>query len=684
MRFTHIKKWLPEWAVFFTSAVAILMTGRVFLFWRYTDAALRTQYSADIAALWVKGLLFDIKAVCIVLAIWVLLTLLALPSRILLAPIQRIQSTGLVFCLWLITAMTLFNLFYYATYHRQFDVFVFGLWEEDTLAVLRTIWSDYPVLRGTLALVALYWGIHKGWQMLRHKIATWQWTHFSGSLKSQIAWVFCLILALTLGIRGSLGKFPLRQSSAQVSPSATLNSLVINAPIALSWAWKEHRDSNHFHAVSDEEGITLFQTMLNRKVDNADLSQLAFRQPESTQDMLHPNSAVPNKPNVVLTIMESMSTHLLHMDKPERDLLGRLRPHFAQDWLYTRFVSEGDGTSETLHRLFIRSPFNNISQTSARNKTFATNLFQPYLNAGYRVVYITAGNGGWRNFDQFVKHLGANEFVDETFLRHRYPEAVGSTWGLPDEYMFRYAAERLQQAEQEKQPVFIMMLSVTHHPPYQVPAGVVRQHFPFQAAELQRFAQMGDATQINEIFNTFRYANDQLGAFISQVKHIGNTIIAATGDHNIRGIGYPKTEESVLEHAVPFYLYIPENHRANAIYQAERVGSHKDVMPTLYALSLPTQTYLQTGCNLTAANTSDNPWCNYGYNQHVAIFPEGALTLHNQRFYTWQQPEKLLLATQSSTPPDSHQIQAAQSYGAFLNWLTQRMITPEPQQTSSD
>ncbi|MCG7657194.1 LTA synthase family protein [Wielerella bovis] len=671
MKFTHIKKLLPEWACFFIASLVVLMAGRLFLFWRYTDSALREQYQSDIFPLFIKGLLFDIKAVCIALAVWVLLALLALFHRGMLQKVYHIQQVGLVACWWLLAAMTVFNVFYYATYHRQFDVFVFGLLEEDTVAVLKTIWSDYPVLRGGIGLLALWWVMWKAWTYLRQYIQKWQWTQFSGSLKSQIALILLMIVALTLGIRGSLGKFPLRQSSSQVSPSTTLNSLVVNAPIALSWAWREHRDSSHFHAVSDEDGVKLYQTMLNRSVNNANLNELAFRLPENP-------TLAENKPNVVLTVMESMGTHLLQMDTPQRDLLGRLRPHFEQDWLYTRFVSEGDGTSETLHRLFIRSPFNNISQTSARNKLFATNMFQPYLDTGYRVVYITAGNGGWRNFDQFLKHLGVHEFVDETFLRQRYPQASSSAWGVPDEYMFRYAAERLQQAQNDKQPVFIMMLSVTHHPPYQLPTGQNRQQFDFQDAELARFAKMGNTTQINEIFNTSRYTNDQLGAFISQAKQLGNTIVAATGDHNIRGIGYPKTEESALEHAVPFYLWLPENLRGNAVYQAERVGSHKDVMPTLYAVSLSGQSYLQTGCNLTALKLDDNPWCGYGYNQSVVIFPEGAMTLHDKRFYAWQQPEKLLLQAQNSTPPEHIAMMQSQQYGVFLDWLTKRMITQQP------
>lgn len=669
MQFSYFKKLFPEWLIFWALGVATLSTGRLYLFWRHTDSVLRQQYSADISALFVKGLLFDIKAMCILLAGFVLLALLALCHRQAMAWVYRGQRYGLVAVLCLMMALTIGNVFYYSVYDRQFDVFVFGLVEDDTVAVLKTMWSDYPIVRGGLALAVCAGVVSAVFSWIRRKANAWQWVNQPSSILSSVAMVLGVVLLLTLGIRGSLGKFPLRQSSVQVSPSATLNKLVPNGLISLSWAWKEHRDSNRFHAVSDEDGQRLFSIMLNHPVPNADLAQLTDSLP--TQSVI-----AQSKPNVVLAVMESLGTHLLQMDNPQRDLLGRLRPHFQQDWLYSRFVSEGDGTSETLHRLFIRSPYNNISQTSAKNKTFASNMFQPYIQAGYRVVYITAGNGGWRDFDQFLKHLGVHEFVDENFLRHRYPEAQGGTWGVPDEYMFRYAQERLQQAQRDGQPVFIMMLSITHHPPYQVPNPQTRQAFPFSQAELSRFAQLGSPEQINEVFNTFRYANDQLGEFITQSKRLGNTIVAVTGDHNIRGIGYPSHTEAVLGHAVPFYLYVPTPYQSNAVYQAERVGSHKDVMPTLYALSLSEQRYLRTGCNLTAPDTSTNPWCNYGYNQEVVVLPDGAMTLHDGRFYPWQDAKQLRLAEQATTAP-TQSTEQGKHYGAFLDWLINRMIIQE-------
>ncbi len=179
--------------------------------------------------------------------------------------------------------------------------------------------------------------------------------------------------------------------------------------------------------------------------------------------------------------------------------------------------------------------------------------------------------------------------------------------------MFRYAAEVLAEAEQSGKPVFVMMMSMTNHPPYKLPAPHQRLAFKLDNQEQSRLSQLATGEALNEILNTFRYSNDQLGRFISEVKqHAPHTVIAATGDHNMRAIGYPEPNETALGHAVPFICMCRPN-TATKRFTGPTAGSHKDVMPTLYALSLSERDYYQNGCNLVAAEPS-SPWCGYGYN----------------------------------------------------------------------
>lgn len=654
--------------IFALLLVLMLFTGRAVLLLFFTDDTVRQTFAHDIPRLLLKGLLFDIKATCIAAAIPVLFSLLSWFHPKISRFWLRILPYLLAFFSIIVLAATVANVYFFKVYERQFDVFVFGLWEEDTRAVLLTIWADYPILRALLLLGisgSLFVAFYR-W-LLRDKLVSRLPT------KGQLAiYSVLMVLALTLGIRGSLGKFPLRQDDAQISTSPQINQLVANALIALDWARKEYRNSAHFAPASDTEGQKLIAKITGQShINNSDLTQLMHTTP------LHADSN-ERAPNVVFALMESMSSHLLLLDNPQRDLLGNLKTHFAQDWLYPRFVSEGDGTSDSLHRLLIRSPLLNLSQSSAKNKMFISNAFTPYRQAGYDVVFITAGNGGWRNFDAFLRHLGVDEMVDENFLKQRYPEAIQSaaTWGVADEFMFRYAQERLQAADAKGKPVFIMMLSVTNHPPYRLPPPHTTRDFALNDDEIQRLSGLGKPDMLKEILNTYRYANDQLGQFITHAKqHAPHTIIAATGDHNMRAIGYPKPHEQALGHAVPFYLFVPEHYRHNAVYQPQRAGSHKDIMPTLYELSLPQQTYYRTGCNLTAANTHHNPWCGYGFNAEVIISEYGFYRLGENTFYEWDKQHVYPIAqSQASTQPQPEMAERANTYPAFLQWQINHMV----------
>jgi len=667
-RLTAYRKTLLICLILWASIVAVFSAERFFMLHHFVSDDIRSRYAGDLAALFAKGLLFDIKIASVAAAFPFLIGLFGLTTQKTAAFTLRLLPTVATVLFLTAFAAALGNWFYYSVYDRQFDVFVFGLADEDTRAVLKTVWSDYPVIPCLVALIAAAFVFGKIFSLIRRR------TRFQTTSWGKTAWIAAIllpVLALAAGIRGSFGKFPLRQTAMQISAAPQINKLVPNALTSLSWAVNEYRNSNDFHPVSDEDGSRLISTLLDKKT-NADLTQL-FAQTAA-------NAAVEkHRPNVVLTVMESMSAHLLNMDNPERDLLGELGKHWQQDWVYRKFVSEGDGTSDTLHRFFVRSPRLNLSQSLAKNKTFPGNMFKPYLDAGYRVVYITAGNGGWRDFDTFLRHLGVNEIIDENTLKTHYPEAKSDTWGVPDEFMFRYAEEELARAEKSGTPVFIMMMSVTNHPPYRLPAPHQAKNFRLDEQEQKRLANLASGKELNEIFNTFRYSNDQLGRFIGKVKTIApDTIIAATGDHNMRAIGYPESADAALGHSVPFYLYVPQAYRGSAEYHPERAGSHKDILPTLYNLSLSKSRYYQTGCNLTAPQP-DSAWCGYGYNPEVIITERGFYHQHSKAFHKWDNKNIQTAESRPSTPDNEDQaiIRRASAYTPFLEWQINRIISTQ-------
>ncbi|QIQ22008.1 LTA synthase family protein [Zophobihabitans entericus] len=649
-------------------SVLIQSAGRVFLVVTTDLSIILTYYREELWRVFTTGLVFDIRSASIAYAI---LLVISLPVLFLPTVISKIWQTCLLWLSTLFTTIflifTLINIFFYDTYDRHIDVFIFGLIDDDTSAILQTVWYDYPIIWGTLAILLATYLIGKLYQK-------WQQFLLPKLKKTQSNFVAVPFLFLTLvitfiGCRGSVDVFPLRKSDAQVSRNKTLNMFVPNGLIAFDWAYKDYLVNNQFLDISDEMSQQLLDYFFMQPKPNS-LEVFAGKTATNL-------TAEQKPPHVILSVMESLGTHLFLFDSPRNDLLGSLRPHWQQGWKFTRFISEGDGTIDTLNRFFVRSPVSKISQSSAQFTDFDSNMFKPFLAKGYKIVFITTGNGAWRNLNQFLPHLGVSEFVEQTTLIHEFPEASADAWGVPDEYMFKYAQRRLLEAEEQGDHLLIMMLSVTNHPPFHIPQSHDYINFTLNAAEQKRLSDFGPDEEVNDMLNTFRYSNDQLGDFIDWIKSepLGeHTIMSFTGDHNMRGIGYPDPRERVLSHGVPFYLDIPEKYRVNAIYDPERIGSHKDVFPTLYQLALSETNYYQTGCNLLAKQP-DPIWCGVGYNPYTTIDQNGAYFLQDNVFHPWQNQSELLLASpQPLTSNEEQTMLRWQSFSQLLYWQITKQI----------
>lgn len=633
--------------------------GRGYLLYAYAPPNAYTALPQDISRTLGIGLLFDIKVSAIAFSVLLLIALL-LPAR----PtwqgrwLRSLPYVGATMAM-LFAASTVISVCYFATFSRSIDIFVFGLMDDDTHAILLTLWHGYPVLRA-LALLAAVLGItfwlarRWGASVLRARLA--QRPLLPSALR------LLLIIGVTvLACRGSLGTFPLNKDDTSISSLRLLNDIAPNGISAFFWALDDRGNDKRFTPVSDQDGAELYQRFLGRPGQG--LAPFMASTGANPAAQAHP-------PHVVLQVMESMGHHMNQYDRPGRDLLGALRPHWNADWRFDRFLSEGNGTIDSLSRLMVRSPVPAISQSSAASGVFDSNAFTPFLARGYKVLFVTSGAATWRNLGSFASHLGAREFIDQLALKQRYPEAEAGAWGVPDEYMFRYIAERLAQADRDGQPLFIVALSTTHHPPFLVPAGGKRGGINLD--DVENLPYYDSWTGLDDAFDTLRYANDQLGRFLSGLKasaNGANTIVAVTGDHNILGVDYQADTDAVLARAVPFYLYVPQAYRGQSTYDPSRPGSHKDILPTLYHLSLPDTPYFRSGCDLLAARP-DPQWC-FGYNNpRLLITRDGAYRKDRPgRIMPWAGDAGVALAPEQDASPAQRTEEARlQAYGPLLNW----------------
>lgn len=646
---------LAPWLI----SVLAQSAGRGYLLLRYAAPGTYDALPQDVRRSLATGLLFDIKVASIACSALLLLSMAAAARPGLQRRWQRhLPGLGAAMAT-LFAAITIVSVFYFATFSRSIDIFVFGLVDDDTQAILMTLWHGYPLAQAGLLLAAVLAGT---WWLGRRWRGWVQGRRFKGRAFIPSLLRFALIIGITvLACRGSLGKFPLNKDDTSISSLRLLNDIAPNGVSAFSWALSDRGNDKRFEPVTLREGRLLYERFLGWP-DNGLRPFMATTAPNS--------AAAARPPHVVLQVMESMGAHLNAYDNPDRDLLGALRPHWREDWVFERFVAEGNGTIESLSLLLVRSPIAAIGQSSAVDTPFASNAFTPFLQRGYRVVFVTSGAATWRNLGVFATKLGAHEFVDQQTLRMRYPQARTGTWGVPDEYMFRYIEERLAQGTQDGQPLFIVALSTTHHPPFIVPDGGQRGGLPLDDVASLPYFKTWDT--LAAAFDTLRYANDQLGGFLTRLKasdYASRTIVAVTGDHNILGIDYQDPKDAALARAVPFYLYVPPAYRTQARYDPARVGSHKDILPTLYHLSLPETPYFRSGCDLLAAQP-DPAWC-FGFNsKHVLLTDEGVFRQGKPgRILPWAGPSGLALeAEQDATAEQWAEQVRLNAYTELLHW----------------
>lgn len=591
--------------------LAILTVARIIMLLQFALGSFMDISLKEQLGFFILSLRFDLKIITIAYLLPLLLTV-CLFSFNFFRKVKKFIQFYSHLVVFVIFVFAVINYFYFKTYEKCIDTFIFAISKEDPLAVLKTVINDYPVFTGFFCILItcfVYRLLHR--KLLNYLSAF----SFIPSFKLSLTVFFAVTVLLFAGfIRGSLGTFPLRQLNAQICDKPAVNNNIPNGVIAFYWAYKWNQISAKLPKVTADD-IALTYKKLGFKVDSTDLNDL-FKPLKKTT--LKNEFLEKNTPDIVFNVMESMSTHLLtYDDKDTRDLLGALRKNIKEDMFFTNFVSEGDGTSDSLTRLFVSVPDLNLSTSAHSDKNYICNIVKIFKKAGYETIFITASTSSWRNYDNFLRQLGFDKVVERSNVLKDFPNATAGAWGIDDEYLFKETYKVLK--EKRDKPRFIMTLSITNHPPYRLPKDVEIQKIKLDDKILDRFPY--DNTEI--IFATFRYANDQLGKFIDAVKQDNdlkdNTFIAATGDHNLRGIGYSDyPEELVFGHEVPFYLYMPEKYMKNTAvkYDPQRLGSHKDIITTMISHAMSDFTFYSFGCDMLSGDSCSFP---YAFNQSVAV-----------------------------------------------------------------
>ena len=571
-------------------ALSLIRIGQLAYFWPANYQA--TQ--SDVLSVLIQGLRFDLKVSAV--AGFVLLLVLPWVS----GKVQGRIATGVAF---FYVMLSLVNLHYFGFYKTPIDSLVFGLMEDDTAAVLQTIWHDFPVVWTILLAVLLtvaYVVLHRFLLARLQPDTVLQ----SRNMAVKLLVATAVLLALLFAGKGTVRQMALQRQHLTVTTSQFLNDMVPNGPIAMKYAWDSRGESQNLQ----NPLLGLKAMGFDSPMAAAQVLGMPHGSEAEVKAALTAHEALPAdaaKKNLIFFLMESWSAEPLLYQAPTFDVLGRMAPTLtdpSRACHFKNFDSAQPGTHPSLEAILFATPITPLTMGDVGRKPIPWAIPKVVKDAGYQTLFVTSARSGWRDLNRVLAVQGFDEVVDANTLKEHYPDADIGIWGVWDSYVFKYLTQRLATQPADK-PIFVFVLTSTNHPPYDLPRDY--QRVPRDMA-LWKGETTSDTLLLN--LDTYHYATDLLGGFVQEVQkgpRKGNTIVAATGDHNVRSFGlYADPSRRYLQRQVPFMIW---GEGLQCGPQQALPASHRDMFSTLLPLVGVDGPYINAGRNLLRTPRQDNP-----------------------------------------------------------------------------
>ena len=592
------------------------------------------------------GARFDVSAICygFLPLIVGLLVSLFIPQRkdnSFVKIYSTIAKYYLLVVLVFYLTLIIIDYFFYQFFQSHINLLFFGIFNDDTSAVLTSVWTDYPLF--TILLIYLFSIL--SWFLWNSKTTN----KFRNSRKtySKVLGLIALFIfpLFFVGMRGSVGTFTLRREHTNVSKNEFVNSLCYNALYSLKFANSERKDNQIIPDIEKELEAGGYNSISDVQEKYKSYTGATF-----TDNLLvktpYNEFLEKNPPNIIFLQMESMSNHYFELNSPEFNLLGELTEQLPELYYFKNALSSYNGTIQSLEDFLIGTPKTIISQSVYFDTSFSSSIALPFKNKGYATYFLTGASISWRNIDNMIKQQGFEYIEGKNFIQEKYPNAEEFAWGIHDGYLFDYINETLKK---DNKPKFIFGLTISNHTPFEVPTYFKKKPIKMPKS-LEKEIRVSEEIAY-ENFYSHQYAASELGRLIKEIKNSPfgeNTIIVASGDHNIRQVfEYPATD-GFLKRSVPILMYIPEKYKP-MFFDDQIIAGHKDIFPTIFNLALSDATYTYTGDNLFA----DIKY-RFAINEYNFIADnKGVVTIENNQpyYYTWKSKEKRTLEVNNATAP---------------------------------
>lgn len=559
------------------------------------------------------------------------------------------------------------DLGYYSYFQDHINVLIFGFFDDDTWALVRTFQKNYPVvlifLFALLGLAGLVWTSLRIFRPERWVAPAPRWNF-------KLAGIYLLSLIFVgVGARGSLGLFPLHEIDAAVSREPFINYLGYSGVHSFHRAIKVRSLNNSiwnsnglYYGYSDwQQAAQDYWGLKSNELPKDPLELLRQTTPENPW-------AAKTRPHVVVVLMESWGGYWMSFNSDQFNVLGEMSQHLEQDFTFLNFLPSMGATIGSLTALMVNSPHrpegNFLSESRYMQVPFRFSGAQVFRQAGYRTRFVYGGGIGWRSVDRFAKIHGFDSIEGDFAIEEKLSKKLEKhDWGIYDGDVFRYVEQTLNEATT---PEFVFVLTTSNHPPYQIPSDY--QPLPLEAPLPLKAKFTSDEGITGPRFKSYQYANQMLGELMTRVKSspLGEKLVlGATGDHGFLLINYGEGD-LLQKWQVPFYLYVPQalkKQLKTSTKTTKNFGSHMDIFPTLFELSLSQTTHYSFGHNLLTENSKKQAF----HFSRLIMSQDGAVQAEKSpKYFSWnpEDPEHLV-----SSPPSLELEKLNKSYRSLMGFL---------------
>ena len=525
----------------------------------------------------------------------------------------------LLLCYILVTLFFCADFGFYSYFKSHINILFFGLLDDDKKALMITMWQNYNVVL-ILSLFFVYIYILFTVVKITFNKNSKYINSLFGIKISFFVFLFILVLNF-MAVRGTFGMYPLGSMIPNVSTNEFINKLSHNGVRSFASAYKIRK--KYMKRKYDLIEATGFKNNIKKAFQIVKASS-EIDENNLLNNITYKTRKVDDKEyNVIVIMVESFGMPILKYNSEEFNILGSLKKHFNEDILMKNFISSGDGTIPSLESLLLNIPYRPnsfpLAQSTYKQTPFEFTPAFLYKDAGYETSFIYGGDLSWRSIGDFVKYQaydnaeGKIDIYNSVKSKNKDESEYFHPWGIFDEHLYDFILNKLQKSTQKQ---FIFALSTNNHPPYNVPNDYQKKSLVFSKNIKNHIT--GDLDLAKQRFYSYQYAVDSVGKFLDkfkQSKFAQNTIIAVTADNNtIDGIMKYDDNKLLNSKNIPLYLYLPKELKKKQNINVKVEGSHKDIFPTLYNMTLNQTKYISVGQDLF-----DKKQQHYGFNGSLIV-----------------------------------------------------------------